>query len=163
MKRLTMAAALLLGFGGTAMAQEVAPPKGSASLLEVAADGVQIYTCEAKSQSYAWVFRGPEAALFDASGRQIGTHGAGPRWTFADGSSIIGEKVAEAPAPEPNAIAWLLLRVKSHDGTGQLNNAVWVRRANTRGGAAPVGGCDAAHSGETARMRYSAIYQFFGQ
>lgn len=162
MKRLSAAAVLLLGLGGSALADEaVAPPKEAVGLLEVSADGVQIYACEAKDQSYAWVFRSPEAALFDAQGRQVGIHAAGPSWKLADGSSVVGDKVAEAASPELHAIAWLLLRAKSHDGAGQLANATWIRRAHTHGGAAPEGGCDASHNGETARMRYSATYQFF--
>jgi len=162
MKHWSLAIALLFGVTGTALAEEAAaPPKGAVVLFEFAADGVQTYACEAKDQGYAWAFHGPEAALFDAQGRQIGTHAAGPTWKLADGSSVVGEKIAEAAAPEPHAVPWLLLRVKSHDGAGQLANAAWIRRMNTHGGPAPAGGCDAAHLGETARMRYSATYQFF--
>jgi hypothetical protein len=161
MKRLSAVAALLIGFGAAALAEEAtAPPKGSTSLIELVGDGVQVYSCDATDRGYAWVFRGPEAALFDAQGRQVGSHGAGPSWKLADGSSVIGEKVAEAASPDPHAIPWLLLRVKSHDGTGQLADAAWVRRANTVGGKAPEAGCDPAHAGETARIRYSAVYQF---
>jgi hypothetical protein len=36
-----------------------------------------------------------------------------------------------------------------------------VRRADTRGGLPPRAGCDAGHAGTTARMHYTAIYQFF--
>ena len=161
MKRWSAVVALLIGFVGTALAEDAtAPPKGSVSLMEVLGDGVQVYSCDATDRGYAWVFRGPEAALFDARGRQVGSHGAGPSWKLADGSSVIGEKVAEAASPDPHAIPWLLLRVKSHDGTGPLADAAWVRRTNTVGGNAPDGGCDEAHAGETARIRYSAIYQF---
>jgi len=35
-----------------------------------------------------------------------------------------------------------------------------IRRPDTRGGAAPKAECDAGHA--QARLRYSAIYQFFG-
>ena len=162
MKQLGLAATLLLGLGGTALADDATtPPKTAVSVLEAEADGVQIYVCETKDSGFAWVFHGPEANLFDAQGRQIGTHFAGPSWKLADGSTVVGEKLADAPAPEPHAVPWLLLRAKTHEGTGQLTAAAWIRRANTRGGTAPVGGCDAGHAGETARIRYSATYQFF--
>jgi hypothetical protein len=152
---------VLLGLGGAALAEDAtSPPAGATSLAEFLGDGVQVYSCDAAGGGYAWVFRAPEAALFDARGRQVGSHGAGPRWTLADGSSVVGEKVAESAAAEPHAIPWLLLRVKSRDGAGQLAAAAWIRRTDTMGGVAPEGGCDAAHAGETARMRYSAIYQF---
>jgi hypothetical protein len=97
MKRLSAVAAVLIGFGGTALAEDATtPPKGSTSLMEVLGDGVQIYACAATDHDYAWVFRSPEAVLLDAQGHQVGSHGAGPTWTLADGSSVIGEKVAEA-------------------------------------------------------------------
>ena len=162
MRCLAAAAAVLIGLSGGALAEDAtAPPKGSASLVELQGDGVQVYACTATDRGFAWVFRGPEAALFDAEGRHVGSHGGGPSWTLADGSSIVGEKIAEAPASEPHAIPWLLLRVKSHAGAGKLAEATLVRRFNTVGGEAPKTGCDAAHAGETARMRYSATYQFF--
>jgi hypothetical protein len=139
----------------------VAPPPGSTLLLEVVADGVQIYTCEAKGSLFQWTFKAPEANLFDKQGRQIGTHFAGPTWKMADGSAIVGEVVAKADAPEKDAIQWLLLRAKAHEGQGVLAEAAFIRRAETRGGVAPTTGCDATHISEQARMRYSATYQFF--
>ena len=67
-----------------------------------------------------------------------------------------------ASQPPAGAIPWLLLRAKSHVGTGPLASAAFIRRAETVGGIAPAGGCDAAHNGEQARMRYSALYEFLG-
>jgi hypothetical protein len=96
--------------------QIVAPPPGSALLLEAVADGVQIYACEAQGSLFHWTFKGPEANLFDKQGRQIGTHFAGPTWKMADGSAIVGEVIAKADAPEKNAIQWLLLRPKPMKG-----------------------------------------------
>jgi len=139
----------------------VAPPQGSAPLLEVVADGVQIYTCEAKGSLFQWNFKAPEANLFDNQGRQIGTHFAGPTWKMTDGSAIVGEVIAKADAPEKGAIQWLLLRAKAHEGQGILAEAAFIRRSETKGGVAPTPGCDASHVSEQARMRYSAIYQFF--
>jgi hypothetical protein len=105
------------------------------------------------------VFTAPDAALFDAVGRQIGTHFAGPAWQMDDGSRIVGEAVAQAPAPEPHAIAWLLLRVRSHEGHGILDHVGLVRRVETQGGAAPTTPCTAAPA--QARMRYTARYLFY--
>ena len=158
-------AALLVVCGAASLqaAEPLVPaPQGAPLLLEALADGVQIYVCEAKGQAYEWVFKGPEANLFDRQGRQIGQHYAGPTWMTADRSAVVGEVVARADAPKPGAIPWLLLRGKNQVGTGPLASAAFIRRAETVGGAAPTGGCDAAHSGEQARMRYSALYEFFG-
>jgi hypothetical protein len=157
---LRLLAGLIVGFSATGASgeeQRVAAPPGAKLLLEATAYGVQIYTCKMEGDSRHWVFTAPEAALFDASGRQIGTHFAGPAWQMADGGKIVGEVVAQAPAPEPHAIAWLLLRVKSHEGTGVLSGVNVVRRIDTQGGTAPATACDATQ----ARMQYTARYQFY--
>jgi hypothetical protein len=163
-------AGILIAVGAlpvTAGQTGVAPPQGSALLLEATADGVQIYTCEAKGNLFEWSFKAPEATLFDKEGRQIGTHFAGPTWKMTDGSEIVGEVLAKADAPQRDAIQWLLLRAKSHQGPkshqgqGVLDKAAFIRRIDTEGGVAPTAGCDASHISEQARMRYSAIYQFF--
>jgi Protein of unknown function (DUF3455) len=151
----------MYGFAANADQTGVAPPQGSAPLLEVVADGVQIYTCEAKGSLFQWTFTAPEANLFDKQGRQIGAHFAGPTWKMADGSAIVGEVIAKADAPERDAIQWLLLRAKAHEGQGIVADAAFIRRTDTKGGVAPTTGCDANHVAEQARMRYSAVYQFF--
>lgn len=159
-----VAAGILVGVGAFAVNADqtgVAPPQGSALLLEAVADGVQVYTCEAKGNLFQWTFTAPEANLFDKQGRQIGTHFAGPTWKMADGSAIVGEVMAKADAPEKGAVQWLLLRAKTHEGRGMLSEAAFVRRTDTKGGIAPTNGCDASHVSEQARMRYSATYQFF--
>jgi hypothetical protein len=68
--------AILIGIGAVAAGAEegavVAPPEGSPLVLELAADGVQIYVCEAKDGGFGWSFKAPEANLFDEQGRQAG-------------------------------------------------------------------------------------------
>jgi len=158
------AAAILIGMGDVAAATDqatVAPPQGAAPLLELVADGVQIYICEAKEGGFAWSFKAPEANLFDTQGRQVGTHFAGPAWKLDDGSEVVGEVVAKADAVEPRAIQWLLLHARSHQGSGALSAAAYIRRTETKGGVAPSTGCDAAHVLQQVRMRYSATYQFY--
>jgi hypothetical protein len=161
---LSVVAGILVGTGAFPVNADqtgVAPPQGSALLLEAPADGVQIYTCEAKANFFEWSFKAPEANLFDKQGRQIGTHFAGPTWKMADGSEIVGEVIAKADAPERDAIQWLLLRAKAHQGQGILGEAAFIRRMGTKGGIAPAADCNASHVSDEARMRYSAIYQFF--
>lgn len=139
------------------------PPPGVEQKLEVFADGVQVYACEAKDGKYVWAFRQPEAALFDARGRQVGTHGKGPTWSFYDGSSLTGEVIGKAASPRSGAVPWLLLAVKPHDGSGALGSVAFIRRTDTTGGVEPAEGCDVSHAGDVARMRYSATYQFLGK
>ena len=159
-----IAAGILTGMNALAVNADqtgVAPPQGSTLVLEVTADGVQIYACEAKGSRFQWTFTAPEANLFDKQGRQVGTHFAGPTWKMADGSAIVGEVVAKADAPEKDAIQWLLLRTKAHEGQGILADAAFIRRTETNGGVAPAPGCDSSHISQQVRIRYSAIYQFF--
>jgi len=160
---------LLSALFGSAMAQDAsAPPSGARKLFEFRADGVQIYVCKRKDealkeQNFAWVFDAPEAVLFNADGKQAGTHFKGPAWKLIDGSSVTGEVSAKQPSPKQGSIPWLLLKVKSHQGTGALDAVTIIRRVDTDGGAEPAGGCDTARTGETVRVPYSATYQFFGQ
>jgi uncharacterized protein DUF3455 len=159
-----IAAAVLIGTGGFAAGADqaaVAPPEGSAPLLELVADGVQIYSCGAKEGGFVWSFKAPEANLFDQEGRQVGTHFAGPTWKLDDGSAVVGEVMAQADAAEPDAIPWLLLRAKSQEGSGVLSGVAYIRRTETEGGLAPKTGCDGSHLSALARMRYSAVYEFF--
>jgi hypothetical protein len=141
---------------------QVTPPPGAALLLEATAEGVQIYLCEGKQGGFEWTFKAPEANLFDKQGRQIGTHFAGPTWKMEDGSVVVGEVIAKADAPDAGAIPWLLLRAKEHQGSGTLSGAAFIRRSDTKGGLAPKTGCGASRLSQQARMRYSAVYQFFG-
>ena len=163
------AAMLLSALFGSAMAQDAsAPPSGARKLFEFRADGVQIYVCKRKDealkeQNFAWVFDAPEAVLFNADGKQAGTHFKGSAWKLIDGSSVTGEVSAKQPSPKQGSIPWLLLKVKSHQGTGALDAVTIIRRVDTDGGTEPAGGCDTTHTGETVRVPYSATYQFFGQ
>ena len=140
-KAFVISAGILIGMGTIAVNADqtaVAPPQGSALFLEVGAEGVQIYTCESKASGFEWSFTAPEANLFDTQGRQIGTHFGGPTWKLDDGSTVVGEVIAKADAPEPGAIQWLLLRAKRPEGSGPLSAVAYIRRAETRGGVAPV-------------------------
>ena len=136
-------------------------PAGLTPYLEVPADGVQIYTC-GKNDAGAptWVFKAPEAQLFDTAKKQIGKHYAGPTWEALAGGKVVGAVKANAPAPGGGAIAWLLLDIKSSEGSGAFNQAKAVLRVSTHGGVAPAGGCDEAHSGQESRVPYTATYVF---
>jgi hypothetical protein len=161
-RRVSYLAALLVACGAAHAAEPLVPaPQGAPLLLEVMADGVQVYSCQPKGQGFEWTFKSPEANLFDAQGVQIGAHFAGPSWKFSD-ATIVGEVVSRADAPASGAIPWLLLKTKSHEGSGAVAATAFIRRAETKGGIAPTTGCDAAQRDEQVRMRYSALYQFFG-
>jgi hypothetical protein len=131
---------------------------------EVSATGVQIYDCAASKtdpSKFEWVFRAPEADLFDKSGRIIGKHYAGPTWEANDGSKVAGDVKARDDGPDPNAIPWLLLVAKSASGTGTFGRTQSIQRVNTVGGKAPADGCGPAQAGAQARVPYKAVYYFY--
>lgn len=132
--------------------------------LEAHAVGVQIYDCKPRKDDparFEWVFRAPEADLFDPAGKKIGKHYAGPTWEANDGSKVVGEVKARDDGPDSNAIPWLLLDAKSTSGAGVLGQTVSVQRVQTVGGTAPAGGCTHAQAGEAAQVPYSATYYFY--
>jgi hypothetical protein len=145
------------------------PPDGGALLLHAAAKGTQNYVCSAADAgaSFAWTLRGPEATLADCNGRALGEHSAptaatAPEWRSADGSAVVGRKVA-ANAHDASAIPWLLLSVASHRGSGVLSRAKYVQRLTTVGGLAPTAPCTAQNAGATQDVAYTADYYFFGE
>jgi hypothetical protein len=148
----------LAAFAGSIHAQgQVAAPHA----VEAFGKGVQIYTCKAANGSYVWTFKAPEATLSDARGRVIGKHFAGPSWQAEDGSLVVGEPISVSPSPDAGAVAWIVMRAKSHTGQGVMASVQYIVRTRTRGGVAPATGCDAAHAGTETRVRYSAVYLFF--
>jgi hypothetical protein len=142
----------------------LALPAGQRLLLSAAASGAQIYRCEAgKSESapLQWVLRAPEADLFDAGGRKIGRHYAGPSWELDDGSKVVGELVARDPGPDAAAVPWLLLKAKSASGEGKIGATQFVRRLETVGGKPPEPGCAKSQEGSELRVSYRAVYEFY--
>lgn len=138
------------------------PPPGTRLILEAKGDGVQIYSCTQSGDSFKWTFKGPDAKLLDSSGKEIGSHFAGPTWKLADGSQIQAEPVANRPSPDSGSVPWLLLRAKPGTATGKLVGVAFIRRTETHGGVAPAAGCQAApDSGKTVRIPYTATYSFY--
>lgn len=139
-------------------------PALSSSSETLAACGVQIYECRAASDRYApaqWTLVAPEAELFDADGKRMGRHFAGPHWEADDGSRIVGTVKARADAPQPSAIGWLLLSTTSVGGHGRLSGVTQVQRIHTVGGVAPTTPCASPKAPDRVRVPYSADYVFF--
>jgi hypothetical protein len=135
------------------------PGAGATLVLTASARGVQIYEC----RDGQWSFVAPQAELFDAAGRTIGTHGAGPFWQAGDGSRVVGSVTARADAPAAGAIAWLLLAARPAGDPpatrGLLVGITHIQRVNTAGGSAPAAAC--ASPGQPLRVPYSADYHFY--
>src|SRR5690348_3385282 len=124
MRTLTTICGLLVIFSGllgTAQAQ-VALPAGNTVFLTTFGDGVQIYNSASDGAGgFQWTFIAPQANLFTNATETtlIGTHFTGPTWRYnADGSSVVGLRIASGASPNPNSIPELLLIAQSHGGTG---------------------------------------------
>ena len=142
----------------------LAPPAGSTLIFELAARGVQIYTCAAKpddATAFVWTFTAPEAELFNQPGEVVGTHFAGPTWQGLDGSAVIGMVRERADSPDAGSIPWLLLDAKDHQGSGVFSTIAQIQRLDTIGGVAPTEGCDKDHAGDEVREPYQATYAFY--
>jgi hypothetical protein len=130
-------------------------------LLKAHGTGAQIYTCKSGESGPAWTLKGPDARLFDAKGKMVAKHFAGPTWEANDSSSVKGKVMASAPAPRPNAVAWLLLSASAHEGNGIMTKVENIQRLHTAGGKAPAMGCDGAHIGNDTSVHYTADYYFY--
>lgn len=140
------------------------PSSKETLILKAHAVGVQIYVCQSNHDDpkrFDWVFKAPEAQLFDKSGKPIIKHYAGPTWEALDGSKVVGEVVAKDNGPDAMAIPWLLLHDKSTSGDGPLSHTQSIQRLNTIGGKAPEGGCGAELAGGEVRVHYTADYLFY--
>ena len=149
--------ALLFGLVQTS---GTAPSTDPAPLAKLIGIGVQIYTCGPNDK---WIFQAPEANLFQDR-TQVGTHGAGPRWTWTtDGSALTGKLVTSTPAADPvHNIPSLELTATAVPGTsGTLTPVTRITRTETQGGVAPAEGCTAPVRGETLRVPYAATYTFY--
>jgi hypothetical protein len=132
--------------------------------LEAHASGVQIYECKAGKDDpthLEWVFKAPEAELFDGVGTRVGRHYAGPTWESNDGSWVVGEVKTRDKGPDPNAIPWLLLSAKSTSAKGLFSQTQSIQRVHTLGGKAPTDGCTQAQAGKEVRVPYTADYYFY--
>jgi Protein of unknown function (DUF3455) len=147
---------------GQSTGGSIAVPAGAKLLLAMRGEGVQVYACSPTQSGFQWALKGPDARLFDSSGKQVGTHFAGPTWRLDDGGSVQGELMASQAAPEPGAVAWLLLRARSGTAAGSLASVAYIRRTKTSGGVADNSACRSADDvGKMVRVAYSATYSFY--
>ena len=140
------------------------PPANQTPALELTAHGVQIYECHpvaGQAGQFEWVFKAPEADLFDAQGRKVGRHFAGPSWELNDGGKVVGRIKAKADAPDGQGVPWLLLEAVQSSGGGVVGKVQSIQRVGTVGGKAPAGPVDPSKAGQEARVEYSATYRFY--
>jgi Protein of unknown function (DUF3455) len=149
-----------LGFVFIAGAAAAAPPPAQ----EYTGRGTQVYRCEANGAAPSWQLLGPDAHMYDASGKIVARHFYGPSWQANDGSEIQGKVVVGNTSPEgPSNAPWLVLRVVSEHGQGIFAQVRAVTRTDTHGGGTPAQACTAANQGMTVKVPYSARYVFFSR
>jgi len=136
------------------------PADAHHTVTALSATGVQIYVCKRDADKpLAWTFKAPQADLYDAAGKLVIKHGAGPSWEAADGSRITGKVLQQsANTAEGGAIPLLLLQATSAGGPGWLSTVRYVQRLQTHGGIAPTQPCTA--EGQEGRSPYLAQYVF---
>jgi hypothetical protein len=159
--RVSFAALLILDVCGRAqipptVPDNLKPPANETLALQARGAGDQVYICDGST----WVLSGPDAKLLAESGKQVGSHFAGPTWEWSDGSRVIGRPVANA-TPDSDSIPWLLLTAAQHQGEGAMKNVSSIQRLSTKGGKPPLSGCNASHKGEETRSHYTAVYYFY--
>ena len=140
-------------------------PHGNSRVATFYAEGVQKYKSQAKAGSspvtYEWVFVAPQADLYDATNKKVGTHTAGPTWQLiGTADSIYAQQYSPArvsPSPYANSIDWLNLMLKKAP-TGRFADVIYIQRIDTKGGKAPATLPTSAT--ETVDVNYTAIYRF---
>ena len=152
---------LVAALSAVFMLGDLLPASANSPAVELQGRGVQIYICEQVSDAMAWHLKGPEAALLNAAGSEVGDHFAGPSWRAKDGSTVVGEPLIASQSPTDGSIPWLVLRAKSHARNGIFSSVEYIVRLHTVGGIAPTGGCDQTHIGAEIRIGYDAVYVFF--
>jgi hypothetical protein len=162
MMRMMRLSAFLLGIGTPLISVTAfaTPP----SALEFTGSGTQVYSCEATGSTYSWSLLGPDAHMYDASGKVTAHHFYGPSWQANDGSLVKGKVLVANAAPAgPQDAPWLVLHVVSEQGAGIFAHVTTIVRTDTRGGGAPTIACGVVEKGQTVKVPYSARYTFFSQ
>jgi hypothetical protein len=144
-------------------------PNGNSRVAAFYAVGVQKYKAQVIAGSnpvaYEWVFVAPQADLYDATNKKVGTHSAGPDWQLSAADSMFGQAFTPprtAASADPNSIEWLLLMPKTGKApTGVFADVSYVQRIETNGGKAPV--TPPVNATETVDVPYTAIYRFTKQ
>jgi len=154
-------------------AAAVAEPSGLAPALRVAAGespalmlsarGVQLYTCTpspTQPDAYAWYSTAPDATLYDGT-RGVARLATADHWESLDDRSSVSGILVRLQAGGTGNMPWALMRGFPVGDSGLFAGVTSIQRVNTRGGAAPVGGCDETHVGTEARVDFSADYYFY--
>jgi hypothetical protein len=138
-------------------------PDGHQVAMQTVGVGKIAYECRAKKDGagHEWVFVGPDAALSDRSGMQVGTYAGPPAtWANLDGSKVTATQVAVAPAGAGN-IPYQLVKANPATGSGAMQGVSYIQRVATHGGVAPAAPCGMESVGARQWVPYQADYIFW--
>jgi uncharacterized protein DUF3455 len=184
-------ATMLMCTGAVRAADRIVPPAVPADLelssvykvfLAGHAVGTQNFICApaAVPSGADWLFIGPQATVYDASGEQILTHFLSRNplqpdvlhatWQHSRDTSAVWAKRLRGSTDSnyvaPDAIEWLLLEMTA-TGTGptggvKMANTVYVQRVNTVGGVKPPATeCTLGTLNTRKLVPYEADYYFY--
>ena len=144
---------------------ELKDPVGQRILfrLHTLANSVQIYTCRQTDHGFAWTGPDPDAILMSSDGKLTVHHYKGPVWEATDGSMVRsdGKLARHFLARQEDAVHWLEL--PALEPAKKFGRMTFIHRIDTAGGLPPSNRvCDAQHTGEQERVKYSATYLFYG-
>src|SRR3954467_870329 len=80
---MTMALASSVPASAHPVPEKLRAPGNNVLLFTARAVGAQIYVCKAQAASpnvFAWIFKAPEATLYNERGDKISRHYGGPTW-----------------------------------------------------------------------------------
>ena len=155
------AAAALVQPAGLNPQLRTAPDEDAAFVL--AGNGVHIYQCRQSvmdPNAYTWSFVAPDATLYDGT-RSAATLTTPNHVEALDDRTSVSGFVRVTQAAGPGNLPWSLMQARPIGDSGLFAGVTSIQRVNTRGGAAPAGGCTADNVGEEARVAYSADYYFY--
>lgn len=139
-------------------------PAGNKVAWETVGVGEITYECRAKADmkdQAEWVFAGPNAALNDRMGKQVGKYYGPPAtWEAMDGSKVTGKQLAVAPAGDGN-IPYQLVQANPAMGAGAMTGVTYIQRVALKGGVAPKTPCSTAMLGQKSVVKYQADYIFW--
>lgn len=151
-------------FSQNTLPEAVKVPNGHQVSMETVGVGEITYECREKQAmpgQFEWAFVGPDAALNDRSGKQVGKYYGPPAtWESMDGSKLTATQVAVAPGAA-GSIALQLVKANPAMGRGKMNGVTYIQRVATRGGVAPAMACDAGTKGSKEIVKYQADYIFW--
>ena len=161
---LAMTCAMAASRASADILADLAPEAGNVETQRGYATGVQIYhsvQSPTDPTQFVWKFFAPDATLVNSGGKAFIHHFGGPTWqSLMDGSAVVGT-LSKAQSPDPNSIAWLLLKAASNSGNGSLSEVTFIQRINTVGGLAPREAPTSA--GLEVKVPYTATYVFFAK